>query len=91
MKFPPSRLPKSQCPPYRGSFFGQTFVSNGCVQSKMIKFEHRDKITGDTEWRRKRLVSIPKIRVIWNGVEWMGEEEFNNAIKSISKKLRKRK
>ena len=61
-------------PPYKGSFFGQTWQTNAQVQQKPVSW-----IDKQTDKRRYgRVASMGKAELVWDGNDWITAAEFNS-------------
>ena len=60
-------------PPYKGSFFGQTWQTNSQVEYKPTSWT--DKSTGDRKYGR--VSSMGKAQLVWDGNNWITAADFD--------------
>jgi hypothetical protein len=70
-------MPELIKPPYKGSYIGQVFKTNGAVISKIVSYQKTDKETEESETRYGKIVSQQYIELIWDGKDWISRRDFS--------------
>lgn len=75
----PGRTLAAQAKPsYRGSYVGQTWTTNGQMDYKNTQWKDRE--TG--ERRFGRVPSMNKVTMVWDGNDWIPQQEFDHKARS---------
>lgn len=76
---PASRtIPPQAKPQYKGSYVGQTQTTNGQMDYKNVSW--KDKASGEN--RYGKTPSMQKVTLVWDGNDWIPQQEFNHKAKT---------
>lgn len=64
-------------PAYRGTFVGQSVNLGGVYKPKKVAWQQVNE-DGDKEWRHGRVQRFSPHVFVWNGTQWMANEEFDS-------------
>lgn len=72
------KIPTYAKPQYRGTFVGQTWTTNDKTVNKNVAWQN--KVTGEPGYGKVQ--SMQKVTLVWDGQDWIPQQEFNYKAKS---------